>query len=362
MSKNVSVDGVNDQDLVAAASALPKIPNLRAEDPDRFAQAVRGLVESRAQAGWPGEVSNTGVAAFVMVSRPREFARRFSSEPITDPAATSDRLLGKILLLTRDGAGGQAFEMPCQPNELLDWLVDEGLGNAPLVIAYRATSKMSVRLDGVDGDICRNDAIRNHPPAATIHDLDEALKHFHLSHLVTPAFCVTGVWETGKASSYVPGPQPERSIQNGLAISLNSWFHGVIKAEIEDSTSMGRIDVRLLTAEKNQPLKYWAIIELKVVKSFKNPIKMNGLTPVHLSTNIDAIIKGLQQACAYMSNRKTKLGLLEVFDLRKDKSYELFSDNKVQAAIVNLKPSPNYEIRPLYGSANDARLAGVMGI
>ena len=362
MPDHGSVEGVDDRELLSAASALPKIPNVRVEDPDRFAQAIRALVEVRAQAGWPGETPDQEVGAFIMTPRPRQFMKRFNAIPITDPAATEDPLLGRVSLLTRDGARGHAFKMPCTPNELPDWLMDQGMGDAPLVLAYRATSIMSIRLDGANSEWCRNDAIRDHPPEVTLCELQEALGHFRLSQLLTPGFCIKGVWEPKLAAFYIPGPEPERSIQSGLTIALNSWFHGIIKAEIEDSTSVGRIDVRLLMADGNKPLAYWAIIELKVVKSFTNATNRNRATTIAPSENVEVILKGLHQAWAYQSNRKAELGLLEIFDLRQNKQDNLLNHDKISKVIASLDPRPSIKMRPLYGSADDARLAGETGV
>ena len=47
------IPGVEDQDLATVARRVPELPNVRGMDADRFAQAVRTLVERRAQASWP---------------------------------------------------------------------------------------------------------------------------------------------------------------------------------------------------------------------------------------------------------------------------------------------------------------------
>lgn len=355
-----TVQGVDDGALANVASSLPRLPNLRADDPDRFAQAVRALLERRAQQGWPGELGTHDVAAFVLVARPREFQARFGSKPVTDPGATSEPLLGRVMLLTRDAANGQAFSMPCDPNALLDWLLDEGFGDAPVVLAYKPTAVMTVRHGGVVGGVSRDDQIRDVPPEATLDELRRALAQFHLRQLLTPAFCVDGVWESGRAGAYVPGAQPERSIQKGLAIALNSWFHGVVLAEVEDSTPVGRIDVRLLIAADDKPLTYWAIVELKVVKSFANAKGKVKPAQYKRPDNVAAIQKGLRQAWSYGANRKVR-GLLEIYDLRNDKDDDLLNDEEVKATMTSLAPLPEYRMRPLYGSAEDARLAGATG-
>jgi hypothetical protein len=355
------IDGVDDADLLSAVSVLPALPNLRAEDPDRFAQAIRSLVERRAQKGWPGEDDGADVGAFVLVARPRELRQQFNSEPIMDPSANSDPVLGKLLLLTKDGGHGEVMPLPCSPNQLVDWLVSNGLGNAPLVVAYRPQATMTVRRAGVIGDISHQDEIRDTPPKATLAELQLALERFHLNHLLIPSSCVKGVWESKRAASYVPGPQPERSIQDGLAIALNFWFQGILRAEVEDTTGIGRIDIRLLMAVTGQPLAYWAIIELKVIKSFANAEDGIRPTPIARPANIAAINEGLRQAWAFASNRQT-MGVLEVFDLRSDKSDDLFSEPDIQSVLKSMSPIPPFFVRPLFGSAKEAREAGFSGV
>ncbi len=361
MRESENASAVADTELERSASALPGLPNLRAEDPDRFAQAVRRLLERRAQRGWPGEVDGHDVAAFVLAPRPREFRDQLGSTPIVDPDETAEPLFGRLLLLTRDAGAGEVLRMPCHENELDDWLERAGLGRAPLVRAYRRTSRMIFRRRGIASSRARRDAIRERPPAANRAELQEALAHFHKVSLRSPRYCVRGVWQAGLARHYVPGERPERAIQEGLAIALNSWFHGVIRAETEDSTDVGRIDVRLLAATAEGPLAYWAIVELKVVKSYRNACTKEKATKVRRSENIQAVIEGLQQACAYGLSRQVDLSLLEVYDLRKDKSEALFADEAVAECLAKLCPVPKYACRPLYGSASHLRAVETAG-
>jgi hypothetical protein len=53
---------------------------------------------------------------------------------------------------------------------------------------------------------------------------------------------------------------------------------------------------------------------------------------------------------------------LEVYDMRKDKSEDLTTDSKITGLIGELSPCPPHVVRPLYGSADDARLAGETGV
>jgi hypothetical protein len=220
---------------------------------------------------------------------------------------------------------------------------------------------MTTRRDGVDG-LALRDPTRSTKPDATVSELIEALNFFHLSQL-TPSSCAGGVWESKRASDYVPGPAPETAFQDRLAIVLNSWFHGVVRAEVEDRTNIGRIDVRLLKKSSEEgSLAYWAIIELKVIKSFANAALGKVPSTVGPAANIDAIVKGLKQAWAYRQNRSAEEGLLEVFDLRKDKQDDLMAHADVVAALTGCGQAPIHTIRPIFGSADDARTAGFTGV
>lgn len=355
------VAGVSDQLLAAVAGILPALPNVRADVADRFSQSVRALVETRAQAGWPGELEDADVAAFVYVDRPREIGDRLGAVPITDPVATQEALLGRLFLMNRDASNGRAFALPVAPAALIEWLADNELGDRPLVIVYRTTKTMMTRRDGVEG-LAQSDPIRSTKPNATVEELLEALDFFHRSQL-TPSSCAEGVWEPKRASDYVPGASPEAAFQKRLAIVLSSWFHGVVRAEVEDRISIGRIDVRLLKKSSEEgSLAYWAIIELKVIKSFANAALGKKPSTVGAAANVDAIIKGLKQAWAYCENRDAEEGLLEVFDLRKDKQEDLMARTEVVAAIDECTRPPTCAVRPIFGTSDDARSAGFTGV
>ena len=183
-----------------------------------------------------------------------------------------------------------------------------------------------------------------------------ALRFFHENELITPYVCVPGVWQKGRASTYVPGKKPEKAIQGHLKVALGSWFQGQIKVLMEDATPPGRIDVRLLrSAESSKGLQYWAIIELKVIKTFRNK-KVGKPNAVPIKENVDAIVDGIQQSNSYRSYVELDEGFLEVFDLRKAKD-EIEKDERITAALAGSKVVCN--IRPVYGTAKDARTAGV---
>ena len=220
---------------------------------------------------------------------------------------------------------------------------------------------MVTRRAGIE-DHAYYDFIRNIKPKATVENLVEALKFFHIRQL-TPASCADGIWESGRAAEYVPGKAPEKAVQKSLCIALSSWFHGDVRVESEDRISIGRIDVRLLKPSmEEKALFYWAIIELKVIKSFTNTSVGHDPNSVSASQNIAGIVEGLKQAWAYCSNREAEEGLLEIFDLRKDKSDNLLNSRKVTDVLQNYSPRPRYNVRPIFGSSQDARNAGYTGI
>ena len=353
------VAGTDDQLLKSAVGELPALPNIRANDADRFAQGVRALVEGRAQRRWPNESDRDDVAVFILVDRPRETGDRFDAIPIMDPVATDERLLGRLFFMNRDASKGRRIDLPTEPSEIGDWISDNNLGNQPVIIVYRQSLKMATRRSGIE-DHAYYDRVRNTKPKATMSDLVEALEFFH-SQQLTP--CANGVWEANRAAEYVPGRKPEKAIQKSLCIVLSSWFRGVVRVESEDNVPIGRIDVRLLKPSmEEKALTYWAIIELKVIKSFTNALEGHNPTSVSTSQNIAGIVKGLKQAWAYRINRQAEEGLLEIFDLRKDKSEDLLNSPKVINALRNLSPEPRCNVRPIFGSSQDARDAGYTGV
>ena len=355
------VAGTDDQLLKSAVGELPALPNARADDADRFAQGVRALVERRAQRNWPNESDRDDVAVFLLVDRPRETGDRFDAIPIMDPVATDVRLLGRLFFMNRDASKGRSIELPVSPSEIDDWITDNALGNRSVVIVYRDSLTMATRRSGID-DFVRYDAIRNKIPPASLDELNKALGFFHLTQL-TPTSCADGLWEVGRSAEYVPGRAPEKAVQKSLYLVLSSWFHGVVKAEIEDRTSIGRIDVRLLKrSETEKALAYWVVIELKVVKSFTNAAAGCSPNSIGPGQNIDIIVEGLRQAWAYRNNRYAEEGLLEIFDLRKDKTEDLLNSRRVTATLRNCNPPPRCNIRPIFGSSQDARNSGYTGI
>lgn len=348
------IPGVEDQELAAAASLMPQLPTVHAQRADRFARAVRTLAERRAQEGWVNE-SAANLAVFVLVDYPRKVGEAYGGKPFADPVAQRTPLLGHMFFASPDATHGQFIPLPVEPSEYLQWLEDRELGNYPIVAVYRDTKAIVTRRGGIK-DLALSDAIRDEEPLATVQELVDALNHYHQRQVLTPANCPEGLWKSGLAHRYIPGESPEKSIQSDLVTVLNSWFHGVVWAEKEDSTNIGRIDVRLLTGRAERGLAYWIILELKTIKSFTTTS-----SGVPASTNVDAIVKGVEQAASYQANRKAEEGMLEIYDLRQDKSDNLAANAKVLRVLENYSPPPRVDVWPVFGSADDARNAGYTG-
>lgn len=357
-----SVPGVDSQRLAVAAGRFLELPNIRAEPADRFAQAVRALVEKRAQKNWPNE-GEADLAVFVMVDHPRPVGEKYGASPFVDPIAKDTPLLGHLFFSNRDASAGRFMPIPTEGDAILEWLDDNGLGNCPIVIAYRGLKMMVTRRAGVHGT-ARNDPIRDQKPSATLSELRDALKYFHRTGLLTPTSCPDGVWEQDRAHQYIPGPTPEKSIQSALELVLSSWFRDTVRAESEDKTNIGRIDVRLLKKNvrgNSLAYSYWVVMELKIIRSFTNPQRGSNPTPVSRSANIKAIVKGIRQAGSYQKNRSAERGFLEVYDLRKDKGDDLVQQSEVQDAKAEFTPPPEIHVWPVFGSSEDARTAGYTG-
>ena len=346
--------GVEDEELAVVASLVPVLPNVRAERAERFAQAVRTLVEKRAQEGWRNETA-ADLAMFVLVDYPRRVGETHGGTPFADPTAQGTPLLGHMFFSSPDATHGQFVPLPTEASAILEWLDDHGLGGCPMIAVYRNAKKMVTRRLGIV-DSAQIDVIRDQEPSATVQDLTEALRHYHRNRVVTPVNCPEGVWQPGCAHRYIPGERPEKCIQSDLVNALNFWFRGVVRAEGEDRTNIGRIDVRLLKEGVNGGLSYWVILELKVIKSFTN-----NCSRVSDSTNVRAIVEGVEQAGSYRANRRAEEGMLEIYDLRKDKSEDLTARAAVLAALETYSPLPRVDVWPVFGTAGDARNAGQTG-
>lgn len=355
-----SIPGVDDQQLAAIAGLLPKLPNIGAESADRFAQEVLKLVEHRAQRNWPNE-DEADLVVFVKVDYPRQVGEKYDAIPFVDPIATGDPLLGRLFFANQDASHGRFMPLPTKANAILEWLDDNDLGNRPIVIAYRSSKKIITRRSGTR-DTARSDTIRDQEPSATLSELREALEHFHQTRILTPMSCPDGVWEPNRARQYIPGPKPEKSIQSALESALSSWFRGIVRAECEDSTNIGRIDVRLLKkSEREGSLTYWVIMELKIIKSFTNPRQGSDPSLVSTKTNIDTLIKGVKQAGSYQENRSAEKSFLEIYDLRKDKKDDLKQRPEVSQVMRTFSIPPEIHVWPVFGSSEDARAAGYRG-
>ena len=160
------ITSVDQGDLAAVAGLLPTLPNVRAALADRFAQAVRTLVEKRAQRGWPNE-STADVTVFVLVDYPRKVGEKHCGRPFSDPMAQGTPLLGYMFFSSPDATHGQFIPIPTEASAILEWLADHGLGGYPVVAVYRNAKEMVTRPRGIDNS-ARSDAI---PRPRTIGDV-----------------------------------------------------------------------------------------------------------------------------------------------------------------------------------------------
>ena len=350
------IPGVSEAEISEAVKTLvTTVPATDLEDSDRFCIAVRALAESRAQSGWGGE-SDEDVAVFVLAAYPRRIGEKFGARPVSNPSVTGEPLLGQLFFLNRDASTGRVMKMPADRDSILEWLEDQGLEKLPVVMIYRQKSMIVYRSAGALGD-SRADSLRTNPVPTTPQEVIKALQHSHKTHLLTPSACPRGVWEAKRSSEYVPGPEPEKVIQKQLQIVLSSWFRGSVKAEIEDTTTIGRIDIRLLRINPQGRLEYWIIVELKVIKSAANAAVGKKAKTVTLAMNVDAVCEGVRQSYAFAKNRNAD-AMLEVFDLRKDKTTDVLKEKPVCDEFAKCQPQPLCHVWPLFGSSSHARIAG----
>lgn len=351
--ENFEDDGLI-QKLVGSATSLP---DQSESETDRFFAGVRNLLEDRAQSGWKGEDGDSKYAVFVLVGFPRKPLANESHnlKRVIDLTVSNESVFGKIFFLAFNAANGTTMELPVEPNDVLDWLTENGLGLCPVAIAYRDTLKISLR-ETVEAEEFRFKSIREQKPELTIDSLKTALSSFHEEGLVTPTSCGAGVWEPGRSAEYVPAKNTEKAIQQRLRYHLTGWFHGIVKVGMEDTVSKGRIDVRLLAPPASgNGLQYWSIIELKVARTFRNA--KNGKPPQKVSEKalIDELLKGIGQAHDFTEETQVKEGFLEVYDMRQDKSEELLEHEKVAAKLGACNVPVNAAVREMFGSSEEAR-------
>jgi hypothetical protein len=349
------VYGVSDQELAGALDELASLPPPSIDDSDRFVIEVRAILEDRAQGGWAKE-NPADVAVFLHVDYPKQIGDRLSAIAVSNLLASARPVLGKLFILNRDASWGRAIDLPVDPDSIVDWLIDNDLGERPVIFAYRASQRILVRTNGAKGEITRKEVIRDKPPVATLAQVQAALDLFHHDTLVSPSVCPVGVWEKSRAAEYVPGTRPEKAIQFELRLALSMWFQGILRAVVEESTPVGRIDIRLMQ-KSDASWTYWAIMELKVLRSSHNAAKGDVAKPVSEESNAKEIAKGIRQAHSF-ARHWSAIPLLEIFDLRKDKTSDILKNVIVTRAFARFSPAPATRIWCLYGTADEARLAG----
>jgi hypothetical protein len=352
--------GVTDADLAEVTQTLVSQPDLSEDEADRFFAQVHTLAEIRARKGWPLEGVAT-IAIFVRTEHPRRWADSLGhATPVADLAATSTPLMGRIFLLDRNASQGWSGDLPSSdPGVLIEWLKTLPFGTGQIILLYRDTLVVVERARGAAAGATRQEDVRASAVFASEAELIKALNLFHVREVLTPRPCPEGVWRRGHASSYHAGPTPEKSIQGRLKTFLNGWFRDHLRAEPEDETEIGRIDIRLL--ERGGPgegLRYWGIIELKVVKSFRHPRKGTRPVKVGPTENARDVAEGIRQAHAFAINRGVACSMLEIYDMRAQKAADPRVHPVVLAALQECVPHPTMRLCPIFGSASQARAAG----
>ena len=349
------VSGVSDDDLQEVIGDYVSLPLTDEQDSERFIREVRRLADTRAQAKWPGE--GTGeMSVFVQVERPRQVEGKMrkagvSVTKVLDLRANDVLLFGRVFFLSTDASKGFFAPLPDEDHAVLDWLADRNLGSRPIAILWRQQCQLAVRKNGVTSPVEYED-VQTEQAAVTLVGLLGVLRRFHENNVRTPGTC-KGIWAEGSARKYIPDSRPEKAIQSALRIVLNSWCLDV-RAEPEDKTPAGRIDIRLLTPDRlTKRLGYWAIIELKVIRQWRK--SASGVSPRSVSAreNVAAMTGGLAQLDAYKSDRSAEEGLLEVYDLRRDKTQDLTGHQDFRRVRTKCDQSIVVTVRPLYGSAGD---------
>ncbi len=349
------IPGVEDRELQAALGDLGSIPTTPM-DSERFVTEVRAIVEDRAQRGWEGEDGGSDVAVFVHALYPRQTGDKLGAVPVCNLIASGGPILGKLFLLNPDASYGRVIRLPAEVDYIIDWLIEKDLADQPVIFAYRKSRQLLARSEGAKAEITRKDVIRERPPSATLQEIGNALNHIHGQYLIAPTVCPPGVWEKERSGEYVPGVRPEKVIQREVMIGLGSWFHGVVRATVEETIPVGRIDVRLLQF-LNGDWSYWAIVELKVLRSNHYAVKGTKPNPVSDAENVEAVVEGVRQVNAFARTWNAE-PLLEIFDLRKVKKPNVLEAELVTQELSKCVPIPSCRIWPIFGSANDARLAG----
>jgi hypothetical protein len=349
------IHGVDDQELVRALDALPNVPPESIDDFDRFVAETRGIVEDRAQRGWIGEGA-ADVAIFLHAPYPKKTGDKLSGAPVANFLGSLQPVLGRLFILNRDASWGRAVDLPVPNDEIIDWLLERGLGGYPVIFCYRGSMRLLGHAKGAKHGVSTKEIIRAVPPTATLDQVAAALTLFHQENLLSPSVCPSGVWEKSRSSEYVPGVRPEKAIQFVLRTALYSWFRGVLRAEPEDPTPVGRIDVRL-SKKCNGSWAYWAILELKVLRSCHSATKKERPKPYSDAQNAEDIAEGVRQVDSFARYRNA-IPLLEIFDLRKEKQPNVLEHKTVITELAKHSPQPNCRTWPLFGSAKDARLAG----
>jgi hypothetical protein len=220
--------------------------------------------------------------------------------------------LGRIYILNFDASQGRsALLISDKAGEVVEWLAEQPFGSGQVIVVYRESLQLIERAGGAQGGTSRQEQIREKPPRVTENELVEALNLFHKREVLTPQMCPP-LWRPKHAGRYHPGSRPEKTIQDKLKTWLGSWWRGYLRPECEDSIDIGRIDIRLLRPEAQGALCYWAVIELKIVKSFRYPEAGDSPSAVSDNENAQEVAKGVEQATAVRLRVRSRSGMASV--------------------------------------------------
>lgn len=255
-------------------------------------------------------------AVFVAATHPRAEKGKLGGLPDrllgVDSKPPSD-WAGRLVVIAGNATAGWSRKMSETVEDVFNRLESEGLGSAPVAIVSPSKRSMTLFPYGAESE---EGVLRIALPAktrsVTLKNLIEVIEEVRREGLMSPQVCPPGFWADQHA--HAPGDQVERHIQWGVALALRSSFRP-IQADIEDITSVGRIDISMLNPSPGlgDPV-HPAIVELKALRSCSS-----NKTPVAPRANILATLSGHKQAAAYRNKRAAPIGLLACFDLRKNK-------------------------------------------
>ena len=92
-----------------------------------------------------------------------------------------------------------------------------------------------------------------------------------------------------------------------------------------------------------------------MARSFSNAPKGEPLRPIGQPVLETEVLKGIGQAYEFTRETQVSEGFLEIYDMRKDKSPNLIEIDNVQQKLSACTVKVNAELRPMFGSSEEAR-------